>query len=227
MKKIIFISVVFFLAMSVNAQETFFPTKEGRVLVYKSFNKKDKLSNTIVYTVKHVTVNGSDVDITYQCESMDPHNKLIFNEEITIHQKGDVLYLDMSNFVNKAAFQKNGEMPADVQIKGNKMEIPMNLASGESLPDASVEMSLNMGLIKMKVSADVTNRKVEAIEDITVQAGTFKCYKISSKINTVSMGFKVQSSNIEWFAKGVGMIKNETYDKNGVLQSHTELVELK
>lgn len=227
MKKLLVITVIALCAMVLKAQETFFPTKEGTVLVYKTFDKKDKVTNTVQYTIKQVNISGSNTDITYQCESIDPKDKLVFKEDITIHQKGDKLYIDMSNFINKAAFQQNGAIPADVQVKGNNMEIPLNPQPGDVLPDASVEMALKMGFINLKVSADVTNRKVEAIEDVTVKAGTFKGYKFSSDVNSSAMGIKVKANNIDWYAKGVGTVKTETYDKNGNLQSHTELVELK
>jgi len=227
MKKLLLITAIILCAIVLKAQETFFPTKEGTVLIYKTFDKKDKLTSTIQYTIKHVTISGSNIDITYQCESIDPKDKLVFKEDITIHQKGDKLYIDMSNFINKAAFQQNGEIPANIEVTGNNMEIPLNPQPGDVLPDASVAMALKMGFINMKVSADVTNRKVEAIEDITVKGGTFKSYKFSSDINSVAMGIKVKAKSTEWYAKGIGTVKSESYDKEGKLQSHTELVEIK
>jgi len=227
MKKLLVITVIVLCVMVLKAQETFFPTKEGTVLIYKTFDKKDKLTNTVQYTIKHVNISGSDMDITYLCESIDPKDKLIFKEEITIHQKGDKLYWDMSNFINKATFQQNGEIPANIEVTGNNMEIPLNPAPGDVLPDASVAMALKVGFINMKVSADVTNRKVEAIEDVTVKGGTFKGYKFSCDVNSSAMGIKVKAKNIDWYAKGVGTVKTESYDKDGKLQSHTELVELK
>lgn len=209
-----------------NAQEIFFPTKEGTVLVYKAFDKKDKVTNMVRNTIKHVSVDGNDMDITYLCESIDPKDELLFKEDITIHKKGDKLYFDMGNFINKSAFQKDGQIPADVQIKGNNMEIPSNPDPGDVLPDANIEMSMNMGYINMKMSAQVTNRKVEAIEDVTVKAGTFKSYKLTSDVTATAMGMKVKTNNIEWYAKGVGIVKTEIYDK-GKLQSYTELTEIK
>ncbi len=227
MRVLFLFAAVVICAVSLKAQQTFFPTKEGTVLVYKTFDKKEKLTTKVQYTIKHVSISGNDIDITYLCESIDPKDKLIFKEEITIHQKGDIMYLDMSNFINKAAFQQNGEIPAEVLVKGNNMEIPMNPQPGQTLPDASVEMSLKMGFVNLKIAADVTNRKVEAIEDVTVPAGSFKCYKFSSQVNSLALGIKVQSSGVEWYAKGVGIVKSESYDKKGELSSRTELVELK
>ena len=227
MKNLILLVVVILIGVAATAQEIFFPTKEGTVLIYKSFDKKDKETSTVKYTITHLKMNGNDIDITYLIESLDPKEKLVFKEEITIQQKGDILYFDMSNFVNKGAFQQNGEIPAEIQITGNNLEVPSNPRPGDVLPDANVEMAMKLGFINMKMSAQVTNRKVEAIEDITVKAGTFKGYKFSSEVNSVVMGMKVNSKNIDWYAKGVGILKTESYDKNGKLQSYTELQEIK
>lgn len=227
MKNLILFSVLILCGMILNAQEIFFPTKEGTVLVYKSFDKKDKETGTVRYTITKINTNGSDMDITYLIESIDSKEKLAFKDEITIHQKGDKLYVDMSNFINKAAFQQEGEIPAEIQITGNNMEIPSNPKPGEMLPDANVVMAMKVGFVNMKMSADVTNRKVEAIEDITVKAGSFKTYKFSSEVSSSVMGIKVNTKGIDWYAKGVGIIKSESYDKNGKLLSRTELIELK
>ena len=227
MKKLILLTAIFFAGNLIKAQETFFPTKVGTVLIYKSFDKKDKLLSTVKYTVKDVKVSGSDVDITYRYEAMDPKDKLLYKEDVTIHQRGNMMYMDMGSFVNKAAFQQNGEIPADLEIKGNNMEIPLNPKPGDKLPDANVEMSMKMGFVSMKMSTDLTNRKVDAVEDISVKGGTYKCYKFSCDFSSVAMGIKANGKNISWYAKGIGTVKSESYDKNGSLQSRMELVEVK
>jgi hypothetical protein len=227
MKKLILFTAIFLAGTILKAQETFFPIKVGTVLIYKSFDKKDKLTGTNKYTIKDVKISGSNVDLTYQCESMDAKDKLLFKEDITIHQKGDILYMDMSNFINKAAFQQNGEIPAELEVKGNNMEIPVNPKPGDKLADANVEMSMKMGFVSMKMTADVTNRKVEAIEDITVKCGTYKCYKFSCDVVSIAMGIKVTGKSVSWYAKGIGTVKSESYDKDGKLLSRMELVEVK
>ena len=226
MKKLLFVTALILFGTVSNAQKTFFPTKEGTVLVYHSFDKKDKLTNTLRYTIKKVNTSGDNVDITYMCESKDAKDQLIFNDEITIHQKGDVLYMDMSNFMNKAVFKQNGKIPSDLEITGNNMEIPNNPKAGDMLPDANIVMAMKIGFINMKMTADITNRKVESIEDVTIKAGTFKGYKFTSDVNSTAMGIKTKSSNIGWYAKGIGTVKSKSFDKSGNLQSRMELVEL-
>lgn len=226
MKHLLFLTLIMFCTVTIKAQNTFFPTKEGTVLIYKSFDKKDKLLSEVKYTIKKVNISGNDLDITYHCESLDNKEKLVFEEDITIHQSGDMLYLDMGNFINKAVFQQDGEIPAEVEVKGNNMQIPLNPQPGQSLPDAGIEMSMKMGFVNMRVAAEITNRKVESIEDVTTAAGNFNCYKFMGNINSVALGIKVKASSAEWYAKGIGTIKNESYDKNGKLESHMELVSI-
>jgi len=226
MKKLLLFAGIILTTTLSYAQKTFFPTKEGTILVYKSFDKKDKLTNTLRYTIKQVTISCINMDITYLCESTDSNDKPVFKDEIIIHQKGDTIYMDMSNFVNKAAFQKDGEMPSNIQITGNNMQVPINPMVGVQLPDASVEMALKIGFINMKMSALITNRKVESIESVIVKAGTFNAYKFLSDVKSSVLGIKVNSSNIAWYVKGVGMVKTENFDKKGNLQSHMELVEM-
>lgn len=226
MKNLLLIAVILFSGMLAKAQGVFFPTKEGTVLEYKTYNQRNEEIGMVRYTITNVKTSGENMDITYMIESMDPKDKTVFNEELTVHKKGDKLYLDMSKFVNKAAFQKGGELPAEVKITGNEMEIPSNLEPGGALANAEVDMAMKIGYMNLKMSALVTDRMVESFGNITVKAGSFNAYKISSKVTANVLGMKSTSSVNEWYVKGVGMVKSETYDKHGNLEAYTELVEL-
>ena len=63
MKNLLLIIDIFFSGMLLKAQETFSPTKEGTVLIYKSFDKKYKETGIVKYTIKHVNVAGSNMAI--------------------------------------------------------------------------------------------------------------------------------------------------------------------
>jgi len=60
------------------------------------------------------------------------------------------MYFDMSNFLNKSAFQQKGEIPPTIEVTGNNMEIPLIPIPGASLPDASVMMAMKMGIRNLK-----------------------------------------------------------------------------
>ena len=227
MKKILVFTVLICFMAAAHGQETFFPTKEGTVLVYKTFDKKSKETGSIRYTIEKVSISGNDMDISYLVESSDSRGASLYTDKITIQQRDGRLYMDMSNMVNKDAFQQDGEIPAELEITGNKMEIPVGIQPGQTLPDASVVMAMKMGFVSMKMAADITNRKVDAIEDVTVPAGTFKCYKLSGDVSATVMGMNVKTSNLDWYAKGIGLIRSESYDKSNKLQSFIQLTELR
>lgn len=227
MRNLLLIATILFSGMLAKAQDIFFPTKKGTVLEYKVYDKNEKETGMVRYTITDVTSSGDNTDITYLLESVDANNKPIIKEEITISKRGDKLFVDMSKFLNKAAFKQGGEIPGEIEISGNEMEIPSNLKLGDILPDSNVEMALKMGFINLKMSADVSDRKVEAVENVTVEAGSFDTYKLTSTVSAKALGMKTSTSSAEWIAKGVGMVKSESYDKKGNVTSHTELVSFK
>ena len=213
--------------MLAQAQDIFFPTKEGTVLEYKVFDKKQQETGMIRYTITDIKQSGDDMDITYKIESMDAKEKPLIKEEITINKKGDILYVDMSKFLNKVALDKAGEKAGKINITGNDMEIPSNLKPGDVLPDTNIEMTLKMGFMNINMSANVTDRKVEAQEKVTTKAGTFDTYKITNTVTANAMGMKTSTKSAEWIAKRIGMIKTESYDNEGNINSYTELISIK
>lgn len=226
MEKIVLFLLIFIATTAINAQEIFFPTSEGKILVYKMFDKKNKETGMLRYTIKEVNISGDNMDIIYLVESLDSKGKEEFKEEITLNKKGDVLYFDMSNFINKSAFQQDGEMPPGLEIKGNNLEVPINPQPGTTLPDANIEMAIKMGFVNMKIATNIINRKVELIEDVTVPAGIFNCYKFTGDVTNTVMGKKISSTTAEWYTRGLGVVKSESYDKNGKLNSYMVLTEV-
>jgi hypothetical protein len=79
-----------------------------------------------------------------------------------------------------------------------------------------------------------TIQKVEAIENITTPASTFECYKITFETSGEmisalgsKMGKEMNTSGIVWYAKGVGMVKSETYDADRKSMGYSVLTAFK
>jgi hypothetical protein len=110
-----------------------------------------------------------------------------------------------------------------MEITGTDIELPNELSVGQALSDANVAMKIDMGGMSMNMKVDMINRKVEKQESVTTPAGTFNCYVIytdnESKMMMVNQSFPSRL----WLAEGVGMVKQESYKKNGDLMSRTEL----
>ena len=78
MKNLLLIAVILFSGMLAKAQGVFFPTKEGTVLEYKTYNQRNEEIGMVRYTITNVKTSGENMDITYMIESMDPKDKTVF-----------------------------------------------------------------------------------------------------------------------------------------------------
>jgi hypothetical protein len=101
--------------------------------------------------------------------------------------------------------------------------VPNELDIDQMLADASVTMTMNMGAMNMKTEINIMNRKVEKKEVVDTPAGSFDCYVVYSETQSKSMGIGKTFPSRLWLAEGVGMVKQETYLKNGNLMSSTVL----
>jgi len=197
----------------------FFAMKEGAVQVFATKDAKGKITSQVRNTIKSITGSKNAFAIAYESEVLDakgnPANKdnpLILNYRVVI--KDGIMYLDMKEMLGAI------EGLDGIQASGTAMKIPTNLSVGQTLDDASVKVKIGF----INCSAVMTEGKCEAIEDITVEAGTFRCHKITQKTNTTAMGIKTEGTTHTWYAKGAGVVKAETYDKKGKLLSVQELV---
>ncbi len=199
----------------------FYLQKKGIEFEYAHYNNKNKLEYTNSTRVTDVVLKDGGWIIQTDNVSTD-------NKGATTHQwkqeyrcKDGVLSFDMNSLFDQKQMSEFKDM--EVQVVSDKLEIPSTLSVGQALNNGSATMSVsNQGMRIMTMSATITNRKVESKESITVPAGTFDCFKITYNIETKSI-FTVQATAAEWYAKGVGMIKQESYDKKGKLAGYTVL----
>ena len=226
MKALFLIATILLSSLLTQAQEIFFPSKEGVVLEYIVYDKKDRKTGTKRYTITEVTKTGDDMNITYLIEMMDKNEKVQYKDEVTAHIKDEELYLDMTNMFKRAILKEKGEIPKQLEITGNNIITPSNLDIGDVLPDSHVNMAVKKGIINIKISINITDRTVEAFENIFVPAGSFEAYKITSNLSAKASIINRTSTSVEWLVKGVGMVRSENYDKKGRIESYTELVSI-
>ncbi len=106
--------------------------------------------------------------------------------------------------------------------------MPSNMNIGQALPDAQMTMKASMnGMEVMSMKFDITERKVEAQESITTDAGTFDCFKLSQKTTSDMMFVSKTYKTVDWVAVNVGSVKSETYNEQGVLESYRVLKNIK
>jgi hypothetical protein len=104
-----------------------------------------------------------------------------------------------------------------LEVSGDALELPSNLAVGQTLKDATFHLKGIMGEVKlMDRDFIIKERKVEDKETIETPAGKFDCFKVSYLTETTGMMGKTRTlKSVTWFAKGPGMVRNESYDEKG------------
>ena len=124
-----------------------------------------------------------------------------------------------------------------LNITDGNVALPLQPTLVSQIPNANMRidwtekqpMQVNLNIIKPHMTVDVTNFQVEAVdEEITVQAGTFKCIRVSSDAKVTVTGLPaVRDTNTRythWYAKGVGLVKMES---KGIITNTMELIEVK
>jgi len=223
-RQIIAFSLVSFgLVTLLSAQDCklYFPQKTGSVREMKSYTKKDDYTGKMVQEVLSKHVEGNNVDITVRTTMYDDKDTETASHEIEVRCEDGVFKIDMTDYLSEL-LQSYQSM--DVELHGDNLVIPPDLKIGESLPDASAEIIVRSGGLKiMDMTVEILNRQVEARENITTEAGTFDCYKITYVVEAKTKLMNVTTRTVEWLAENVGIVKSENYNRKDKLSSYSVL----
>lgn len=201
----------------------YYPMEEGATFQYTLYNKKDKVEGVTDYIISAVENSGDNTTATMQFTFTDEKGKNIMESDYKITCTGEGIKIDYESLFPTQMKKQYEDMGMEMDITGTDIEIPNDLSAGQALEDANVNVSMDMGAMKMKINVDTYDRKVEKEESVTTEAGTFDCYLITEKSKSKVMMSNLETSNKVWISEGVGMVKQETYGKNGKLMSRMEL----
>lgn len=225
MKIKLFIPLLFLAAtISLYSQDNcskFYPMNEGVSMEYTNYNKKGKVEGVSSYKVVKAVNNENATNATLAIDLKDNKGKNAYSTTYNLTCTGNMVTLDYESLLPTEMMEQYGDM--DIEISGNDIEIPNDLSVGQKLNDANVAMKISMSGINMNMTVDMTNRNVEKKESISTPTGTYDCYVLYSENRSkMMMANQVYPSRV-WLAEGVGMVKQETYKKNGDLMSSTLL----
>lgn len=217
----IFLSVFFISTLSYgqNSCSKYYPFIEGKTFQITTYDKKGKTSAVVDYNITNVTNNTA----TFNTKIHDDKGKEVTTTSYDITCENDAISIDFNSLVSPELLEQYKDMELDVT--GTNIEIPNNLTVGQALKDAAMIMTIKMGGLNMNMTMNLTDRKVDARESVTTSAGTFDCYVISYTTE-VKMGLKQTNMAKDWIAEGVGMVKSETFNKNGKLLGYSELTQI-
>ncbi len=214
-------AILFSFKISAQCSNPYFKVKKGTLIVMESFDKKDKMQSRTETKVNsyETTNNGFVATVSYKIT--DKKDKPVSEGEYKMVCENDILKIDMSGFVpaeSMTAFQN-----MEVEVTMDQLEYPANLSAGQELNDASIEITTSNNPIPIKMTFDITNRKIEQNESVSTPAGTFDCLKISYNTHSKMMIANMNFTNVEYLAKDVGTVRTETYKSNGSLTGYTLL----
>lgn len=200
--------------------DLFFSVTQGDSFTYTIYSPDGEVEYK--YSCTNKEVNGadlSDASVVYEYQFWEGDGKPLFADEgkmdmkITLNSEGTTSY--MYDMKKSMAIQ-------DVVTMGDISSLPSELKVGQSVPDGKI----NIKVKSVGASFLITDRKVVAIEDVTTPAGTFKGYKMeevqTNKVLVSTKSFRI----VTWYAKNIGCVKQEVYDKKGKLLRTLELTSL-
>ncbi len=237
---IVFLNLL--IATDANAQDNVFfvPDPETARWSYLESDADGKESATTFYSVGTMTgnaVNGSVKLIVERVTVSAPADTLksfIFYKfkdgECMVDMNAlfevDVLTSMMESAAGEAVREASPEdkakaieeMKSRIQISGEMRGIPRYPKTGE-LPD--YEFRFKFSVLSMTVKG--TQRKISGKEKIATPAGVFDCFILEETATTKALMQKEVEKTVSWYAYGIGLVKNSTYDKKGKLVSTTVL----
>jgi hypothetical protein len=223
----IFLYVTILLSFSTLNAQTCFGTelKIGSGYEMASYNAKGKLQGKNVFTFKDIKKDGNSTIISVEMEAFNSKGKPESKNAYTIQCDGDKFIVDGQALINPE--QLKSMEAYDMTFTGKGLERPKNISVGQSLPNSSIKGRGSASSLDVSMDLNITNRKVESKEKITVAAGSYEAFKIPSDVaikmvTIIPITFEYQvisyvSANEIWD------LKTETYRK-GKMVGYSELV---
>lgn len=193
------------------AVEPYFCTRQGARLRYV---RTDAGDGTIVWrhtmSIDEVSGNGNGSTVGYSSLFTKANGGRMYGGPVALNASidGDGK-VTMSVAESLASVFANVVGARNVRQEGGVTILPSDMKPGDVLPD--ITGSASAGPLKITVS--VTDRKVLREETLKTPAGTFECVVVQE--HKVEKGVRNRVTTARtWYARGVGMVRHDTYDKN-------------
>ncbi|MFD2099585.1 hypothetical protein [Flagellimonas iocasae] len=216
--------ILFFSVNTAKAQTScsqYYTMVEGASFQYTNYNKKGKEDGKLTYKVTNVNGSGDNISATMVMDMEDQKGNT-YSSEYDVACDGNVVKVDFKSLMNEQMLAQMGDVEMD--ISGTDVEWPNDLNVGQELPDGNVNVKMKMsGVMNMNMNVETINRKVEKKESVTTPAGTFDCFVIYSETKSKMMMANQTFPSRVWLAEGIGMVKQESYNKRGDLTNSSVL----
>jgi DUF3108-like len=203
----------------------YLPTDKGTIWEITNYTSKGKETGKMVYELVDKAESGNNITFTVKNTTYDKKGEEVYSSTFDAKCVDGKFEFDMTYKMDGAALQAFQDM--DIQVDASEFEIPsMDETPGTQLADGTLEIQVGAGEgFGINMTVFITERLVEAKENITTPAGSFDCIVLSQKVST-KMLIRVNGSSKEWYSENIGMVRSESYNKKGKLLGYSELTRL-
>lgn len=206
------------------AQEcsTYAPFKKGTRWELVSYNKRGKVESKTHQEILKVEQTDSSIKAEVLQQIVDKKGMQINSSTYVMECVGGRLKVSMVSIMNKEMMKSYQGM--QIEVNADELILPEELKVGQELNNGrmSVSMAAGGGITVLNMNVVVSNRKVTSEQSITTDAGTYDCMVIGYDVETSAI-VTSKGKVVEWYAKGVGVVRSEYYNKNGTLTGYTLL----
>lgn len=217
--------------MSIHAQDcksNLYMTNNAKMQM-TIYDKKGKPSAVQTIQVTQVKNSGGEYESTVNTSMADEKGKSISSGTGIYRCANGVFSADMKMALPQEGM---GNMGTEAKVEPVYLEYPASMSVGQALKDAEFKMDMTMkGGMAGSLTFKAQNRKVAAKESVSSPAGTWEAFVISyeGNVKTRMAGIGLPGFDFtakEWYVPGMGIVKSETYGKNGKVMGSTLLTSI-
>ncbi len=233
MRKYVFMAMALLAGHAAQAQ--YFCTEQGTELAYVNYDEEGQSVSNETVTVTNVQTQDGKKQAMYFVKIVE-ENKAKNNTNYTLYnwsyENGnstcaeDLMYGPyIASNADPAVYNDNIRyaLQVDKKYKGdNSFTLTNGMKAGEEMADRFY--GYQSGMKKFEIT--ISGVACLGSEEVNTKAGTFDCVKISYLMRTKVV---VKSSTVrvtEWYAKGIGLVKSESYDMKGKSEGKKLLVKV-
>lgn len=202
----------------------YFCDKEGATLEYTRTTVDGDVKWYHTMRIGAMVSTPDSTTVEYSSHILTRKYKPYYGEspaELKAVIKGGSVILNVAESV-AAVFRTIFSENTRITSTGGESALPVDMSPGDTLPDVFSSVKA-MG---MTMRINVTERKVLRYERITTPAGEFDCIVVRERKVEKGMGRNRHTVADTWYARGVGMVRHDTHDKNLKLQTSEILTKI-
>ncbi|MCC4212853.1 TapB family protein [Leeuwenhoekiella parthenopeia] len=188
-------------------------------LSYTTYNAENQITSETFYRVTSSfnTLTGKKIMLLADVKPLEDPSHSTYNY---LEQNSQCMTLGIKNILPGYMFDSYSNM--QLNIESGTFEIPVDFYPGQQLPDAQLTISLRVVPIVHTLEYTLKNRRFTKREVLNTSAGTFECFVVES-ITHITPQSDEDGRLKQWFAPGIGLVKQMHYTKNGEMTGLTLL----